>query len=125
MNSKKIVSLAVLLALAIAVIVVVKTLGNRKPSEESLKFFPDASGKMIGSVLIKDAQNQVMLKRKGDGWFMVPKEAIPASIKKGAGLAGAMGESNDASQKPPAGLSATEFPPTAAPLPSFFKISLP
>lgn len=110
MNSKKIISLAVLLALAIVAIVLVKTLGNRKPSEETLKFFPAASEKMIGSVLIKDAQNQVMLKRKGDGWFMVPKEAIPASMKKGSGLAGAIGESNTSSPKPPAGLSAAEFP---------------
>jgi hypothetical protein len=110
MNSKKIILLAVLLALALGAIVLVKTLGDRKPSEETLKFFPAASEKMIGSVLIKDAQNQVLLKRKGDAWFMVPKEAIPASMKKGSGLAGAMGESNTPSQKPPAGLSASEFP---------------
>lgn len=110
MNTKKIVSLAVLLALAIAVIVLVKTLGNRQPSEESLKFFPGASDKMVGSVLIKDAQNQVLLKRKGDAWFMVTKDGIPASMAKNTGLANTMGEQNGSSQKPAAGVTGSEFP---------------
>lgn len=114
MNSKKIVSLAVLLALAIAVIVVVKTLGNREPSEESQKFFPGATEKMIGSVLIKDAQNQVLLKRKGDAWFLVTKDGIPAATKKGAGLANAIGEPDAGSKKTDAGVSGSEFPADSA-----------
>jgi hypothetical protein len=107
MNSKKTITLAVLLALTVAIIVLVKILGNRQPSEAALKFFPDATEKMIGSVLIKDAQSRVLLKRKGDAWFLFPKEAISAAMEKGTGLDNAIGKQEASPQKNAAG---PEFP---------------
>lgn len=119
MNTKKLIVLAVFLAVAVGVIVVVNIFSNRKPSEESLQFFTDVSEKTIGAVLLKDASESVKLQRKGDVWVMVPKQALlvpaPSQGNKGAGLSRAMGTDTGnavaaAAVKPPAGLAAAEFP---------------
>jgi hypothetical protein len=123
MNTKKLIVLAVFLAVAVGVILLVNIFSNRKPSEESLQFFPDLSEKTIGAVLLKDASESVKLQRKGDVWVMVPKQALlvpaPSQGNKGAGLSRAMGTDTGnaiaaAAVKPPAGLAAAEFPADSA-----------
>jgi hypothetical protein len=118
MNTKKIVTLAVILAVAVVIIVVVNALSNRGPSEKSLRFFPGVSEKTIGAVILKDALDRVKIQRKGDVWVMVPNAVLssaapPAPEKKASGLDKAMGTDTGAapaSVKPPAGLFASEFP---------------
>jgi hypothetical protein len=116
MNAKKLIVLAVFLAVTVGVIFLVNICSNRKPSEESLQFFPDVSEKTIGAVLLKDASDNVKLQRKGDVWVMIPKQAIiaaaPLQENKVAGLSRAMGTDTGTAAvvKPPAGLAAAEFP---------------
>ncbi|MGA2506793.1 MAG: DUF4340 domain-containing protein [Chitinispirillaceae bacterium] len=116
MNTKKLIVLAVFLAVTVGVIFLVNICSNRKPSEESLQFFPDVSEKTIGAVLLKDASDNVKLQRKGDAWVMIPKQAIiaaaPSQENKVAGLSRAMGTDTGTAAvvKPPAGLAAAEFP---------------
>ncbi len=108
MNAKKIVISAVLLVLAIGVIVLVNVLSNAKPQTESLGFFPGASVKTIGAVVLRDASEQTKLRRKGDVWVLLPKGA-PISAASGSGLSGALG--NEAAQEKPAtGSAALEYP---------------
>ena len=115
MNSKKLISLAVVLVAAVALIVIVKAVSNREPSEESLRFFPGISEKTIGAVILNDAQDRVKIQHTGDVWVMVPNKAIAAVSatpgKKASGLDKAMGsDTGSAAGKPPAGLAASEFP---------------
>jgi hypothetical protein len=118
MNTKKLVILAVMLAVAVGIILVVNTLSSRKPSEESLQFFPGISEKTIGAVLLKDPSDTVKLQRKGDVWVMIPKQALalltPSPENKASGLSRAMGTDTGIPAppvaKPPTGLAATEFP---------------
>jgi hypothetical protein len=119
MNSKKIVILASFLAAAVVLIIAVNAISNRKPSEESLQFFPGLTEKNIGAVLLSDAADRVRIQRKGDVWVMVPDKAIaaaaPAPEKKTSDLARAMGADTGAAPvssaaRPPAGLAASEFP---------------
>jgi hypothetical protein len=117
MNSKKLVTLSVILAVVVVLIVMVNAISNRKPSEKSLQFFPGVSERTIGAVILKDAIDRVKIQRKGDGWVMVPNimlTSMPAAPeKKTSGLEKAMGTDTGASPaavKPPAGLFASEFP---------------
>lgn len=117
MNNKKIIVPAVILAIGIAFVVLVNLLSNRKPSEESLQFFPGISEKAIGAVLLKDSQDMVKLQRKGDVWVMIPKQVLMSSAtskgKEVSGLSRVMGADTAGSAKaslPPAGMSAAEFP---------------
>jgi len=116
MNSKKLITLAVVLAVAVILIVIVKAVSNRQPSEESLQFFPGISEKTIGAILLKDAMDRVKIQRKGDVWVMVPNTVLSsvsaAPGKKVTGLDKAMGSDtgSTAGVKPPAGLAASEFP---------------
>lgn len=120
MNQKKIITLSVILAVAVAVIVIVNAVSNREPSEESLKFFPGVSEKTISAVVLKDALDRVKIQRKGDVWVMVPNKVLSAALetteKKVSGLAKAMGTDTAgvAPAKAPAGLSASEFPADSA-----------
>ena len=112
MNNKKIIVPAVILAIGVAFIVLVNLLSNRRPSEESLQFFPGISEKTIGAVLIKDSQDMVKLQRKGDVWVMIPKQVIVSATSKGkevSGLSRVMG-ADEKAPPAPAGMSAAEFP---------------
>jgi hypothetical protein len=79
MNNKKILVAAVILGIAVLLLVLLKTLGNRAPSERTLQFFPGLTEKAIGAVVLKDASDRVKLQRKGDGWFMIPKKGLEAT----------------------------------------------
>ncbi len=116
MNNKKIIVPAVILAIGVTFIVLVNLLSNRKPSEESLQFFPGVTEKTIGAVLLKDSQDMVKLQRKGDVWVMIPKRVLVSATSKGkevSGLSRAMGADTAGTVKTlhvPAGMSAGEFP---------------
>jgi hypothetical protein len=116
MNTKKLITLAVILAAAVALIVIVNAVSNREPSEESLQFFPGISEKTIGAVILKDALDRVKIKRRGDVWVMVPNKVLSLGAavppEKVPGLDKAMGtDSGSVSPvKTPAGLAASEFP---------------
>jgi hypothetical protein len=116
MNTKKLVTLGVILAVVVVLIVLVNALSNREPSEKSLQFFPGISEKTIGAVVLKDALDRVKIQRKGDVWVMVPNTVLTSAQppeKKTSGLDKAMGTDTGASAavvKAPAGLFASEFP---------------
>ena len=112
MNTKKLITLAVILALAVGTILLVKGLSSQKPSEESLQFFPGISEKAIGAIVLKDSQDWIKLQRKGDAWVLVPKQALSAASaaeKQASGLSKAMGTGATGASVP-AGLAAAEFP---------------
>jgi hypothetical protein len=117
MNSKKLIIPASVLAAAVVLIIAINVISNRKPSEESLQFFPGITVKNIGAVVLKDATDRVRIQRKGDVWVMVPDKAIAAALspeKKPSGFAKSMGADTGAALAvtgiPPAGLAASEFP---------------
>ncbi|MBN2189013.1 MAG: DUF4340 domain-containing protein [Chitinispirillaceae bacterium] len=118
MNTKKLVTLGVILAVAVVIIVVVNALSNRGASEKALQLFPGITEKTIGAVTLKDALDRVKIQRKGDVWVMVPNAMLssvpPAAEKKTSGLDKAMetdtGAAAPPTVKPPVGLFASEFP---------------
>ena len=93
MNNKKMIVSAAILGIAVLILVLVKILANREPSESSLQFFPGITEKSIGAMIIKDASDWVKLQRKGDTWVMVPKQVLSAQPagKKTGGLTSVMG----------------------------------
>jgi hypothetical protein len=114
MNTKKLAILAVILAVAIGAILLIQSLSNRAPSEQSMQFFTGISGQAIGSIVIKDSQDWVKLQHKGDAWVMLPKQAlqsVSAAESQATGLSKAMAtDGSAAASAKTAGLSATEFP---------------
>jgi hypothetical protein len=114
MNNKKLMVLAGILAVSVLIIVLVNTLGKGPSSPKALSFFPGLTEKTIGAVLIKDAADQVKLQKKGDAWFMIPKQVLQSSpAAQGSGLTKAMG-ADTAAPKPVEGLSAGEYPADSA-----------
>jgi hypothetical protein len=108
MNARKILISAILLALAIGLMVMVNVLSNSKPQTESLGFFPGASVKTIGAVILRDASDQTKLQRRGDVWVLLPKTAL-LSATSGIGFSGTLA-TGAAQEKPAAGSSAMEYP---------------
>ncbi|MBN1127833.1 MAG: DUF4340 domain-containing protein [Chitinispirillaceae bacterium] len=115
MNNKKIIVAAIILGIAVLLLVLVKTLGDRTPSERSLQFFPGITEKSIGAVVLKDATDWVKIQRKGDGWMMVPRAVLhfTAAEKKATGISQVMDADTAAPQKP-AGVAAAEYPADSA-----------
>jgi hypothetical protein len=111
MNNKKMLVLAAILGVAIVILVLVKVLGNREPSETSLQFIPALTEKTIGAIVLKDATDWVKLQRKGDKWIMIPKVVLEkaTSGNKTTGIAKVM-ETETVKPMTPAGASASEYP---------------
>jgi hypothetical protein len=111
MNNKKMLVSAAILGIAVLIIVLIKILGNREPSEASLQFFPGITEKSIGAVMLKDGADWVKLQRKGDKWIMVPKQVLETagSGKKAMGISKVL-EADTAMPATPAGVSASEYP---------------
>lgn len=64
MTTKKLLTLVSIAVIAVLVIIMSEKLSNKKPSEQSLKFFNDK----IGSFVVKDASGAVTVRKKGDVW---------------------------------------------------------
>ncbi len=74
MNNKKIIAGLSALIIVLAIFIVSEKLGDKKPSENEVKFFPGLDDKSISSLVIKEGTNSVKLSRKGEEW-MVSKVA--------------------------------------------------
>ena len=75
MNMKNLPLLAIILAVVIGIIVIANQLGNRKPSEQSLAWFPQFSEAGCGMIVVKDARDSVFLVRKAAGWIVANKRS--------------------------------------------------
>jgi hypothetical protein len=75
MNMKNLPILAIILAVVIGIIVVANQLGNKKPSEQSLAWFPQFSEAVCGMIVVKDNKDSVFLIRKGMGWMVANKRS--------------------------------------------------
>lgn len=72
MKGKNLLYLVGVLIVAIAAIILSNKLGDKKPSAQSLQFFPGLTSKNISSVLIINSTGASMLHRKGDVWVVSP-----------------------------------------------------
>ncbi len=84
MNMKNLPLLAVILAVVIGIIVVANQLGNRRPSEKSLEWFPQFSEADCGMIVVKDAHDSAFLVRKGADWIVMNRRpsdnAVPSFL---------------------------------------------
>jgi hypothetical protein len=71
MNMKHLPLLAVILAVIIGIIVVANQLGNRRPSEKSLAWFPQFSEAECGMISVKDIKDSVFLVHRGKEWVVM------------------------------------------------------
>ncbi|MBN2037474.1 MAG: DUF4340 domain-containing protein [Chitinispirillaceae bacterium] len=111
MNNKKLLAAAVVLGVALCILVLVKAIGNRAPSESALQFFPGLTEKSIGAVVLKDATDWVKIQRKGDVWVMVPKQVLASAgeKKEASGLSKVI-DDDTAVAPAPEGIAASEYP---------------
>jgi len=72
MNTKKLITLAAVLAVIVALIIAANQLGSRKPSAKSLAFFPKFSEQTCSSILIVEKADSVRIRKKGDVWIVAP-----------------------------------------------------
>jgi hypothetical protein len=70
MNMKHLPLLAVVLAIIIGIIIVSNQMGNKRPSEKSLAFFPDFSEASCGMIKVCDFKDTVFLVHKGKEWVV-------------------------------------------------------
>jgi hypothetical protein len=127
MRTKKLVTLALILSMAVGAILLVNSVRNREPSEESLRFFPGVSEQSIGSIVLKNAQDWIKLQRRGGAWVMIPKEVLQSAAiaeKQASGLSKAMGEDTAADSTTPTGSIADEYPVDSASLAHLFETIL-
>lgn len=99
MTTKRLLTLVSIAVIAVLVIIMSEKLSNKKPSEQSLKFFNDK----VGSFVIKDASGAVTIHKKGDVW-------VASHGVNGATSAGTQGISSTSQAAPVSG----DFPTDSA-----------
>ncbi len=96
MSNKKLIYLSTVFVIIVALIIIGNQLGNKKPSEKELKFFPGVTEQAIKTINIREGNNAVTVRRKGDVW-VVSKSA--ATRREGESVS---------SDKSPVGITDTE-----------------
>ncbi len=71
MNMKHLPLLAVILAVLVGIIIVANQLSNRRPSEDSLAWFPQFSETDCGMIVAKDLRDSVFLVHRGKDWVVM------------------------------------------------------
>ncbi len=75
MKTKNLTTLAVILVVLIAIIVIANQLQNKKPSEQSLVLLPQFTIPSCTELLVVEGKDSSRIVRKGTGWFVVPVKA--------------------------------------------------
>ncbi len=70
MNMKHLPLLAVILAVIIGIIIVANQLSNKRPSEQSLAWFPQFSEAGCGMISVSDQKDSVFLVHRGKDWVV-------------------------------------------------------
>jgi hypothetical protein len=80
MNGKKLLVITGILVVAVLVIILSEKLTNSSPSSKSTLFFPGMTEKDISSVVIKDSNGSVKIRRKGDIWVVSTIVAADSTV---------------------------------------------
>jgi hypothetical protein len=83
MNTKKLITLLVLLLVVVGIVVLTENMDTLSSSADGGAFLPDYAEDNVSAFLIADAKDTVKIRRKGDIWVV----AAPATDKAGGGLA--------------------------------------
>ncbi len=83
MKGNKLFYAVVILVIAVLTIVISENISNKSPSESEKKFFPGLSESSISAITIKDSNDSVKIRRKGDIWVV---EYYQSSAPTSAGL---------------------------------------
>jgi hypothetical protein len=70
MKGNKLFYAIVILVIAVLTIIISENLSNKSPSESEKKFFPSLSESSIAAISIKDSNDSVRVRRKGDIWVV-------------------------------------------------------
>lgn len=81
MKGNKLFYAVVTLVIAILAIVISENLSKKSPSEGDKKFFPNITESSISAITIKDSNDSVKIRRKGDIWVVESYQT--ASVSKG------------------------------------------
>ncbi len=78
MKGNKLFYAVVILVIAVLTIVISENLSKKSPSESEKKFFPNLSESSISAISIKDSNDSVRVRRKGDIWVVDAYQAASA-----------------------------------------------
>lgn len=70
MKGNKLFYAVVILVIAVLTIIISENLSNKSPSESEKKFFPKLTESSISAISIKDSNDSVRIRRKGDIWVV-------------------------------------------------------
>lgn len=79
MKGNKLFLAIVILVLAVLTIIISENLSNKSPSESQKKFFPNLSESSISAITIKDSNDSVKIRRKGDIWVVDAYQSASAA----------------------------------------------
>jgi len=75
MNNNKLILLATILIVAVAVLVLKNKLSSRAPAESELKLFPTVTEKNISAITIREGTARISLRKQGEVWVVSKPEA--------------------------------------------------
>jgi len=78
MKGNKLFYAVVILVIAVLTIIISENLSNKSPSESEKKIFPKLSESSISAISIKDSNDSVKIRRKGDIWVVDAYQAASA-----------------------------------------------
>ncbi len=79
MKGNKLFYAVIILVIAVLTIIISENLSNKSPSESEKKFFPNLTESSISAISIKDSNDSVRIRRKGDIWVVDAYQAASTS----------------------------------------------